>query len=55
MSNFSKERLDQIWNKGRTIRGKDPDLLGFYSPYLLVSYVAILSRPYFLLHRLTYG
>ena len=26
MSNFSKERLDQIWNKGRTIRGKDPDL-----------------------------
>ena len=26
MSNFSKERLDQIWDKGRTIRGKDPDL-----------------------------
>lgn len=26
MSNFSKERLEQIWNKGKTIKGKDPNL-----------------------------
>ena len=26
MTKYSKERLDQIWNKGETIRGKDPDL-----------------------------
>lgn len=26
MSNFSEERLDQIWDKGEVIRGKDPDL-----------------------------
>ncbi len=26
MSNFSQERLDQIWDKGATIRGKNPDL-----------------------------
>ena len=26
MSNFSKERLDQIWGKGSPIRGKNPDL-----------------------------
>ena len=26
MSNFSKERLDQIWDKGQTIRGKNTDL-----------------------------
>lgn len=26
MSNFSEERLDQIWDKGSTIRGKNPDL-----------------------------
>lgn len=26
MANFSKERLDQIWDKGSVIRGKNPDL-----------------------------
>lgn len=26
MSNFSKERLDQIWEKGSIIRGKNADL-----------------------------
>ena len=26
MANFSEERLDQIWDKGQTIRGKNPDL-----------------------------
>lgn len=26
MSNFSPERLAQIWDKGQTIRGKNPDL-----------------------------
>lgn len=26
MSNFSKERLDQIWDKGKVIPGKNPDL-----------------------------
>ena len=26
MSNFSKERLEQIWNKGKTIKGKDTNL-----------------------------
>lgn len=26
MSNFTKERLEQVWNKGQTIRGKNPDL-----------------------------
>lgn len=26
MSNFSKERLDQIWEKGGIIRGKNADL-----------------------------
>ena len=26
MGNFSDERLDQIWEKGGVIRGKDPDL-----------------------------
>lgn len=26
MSNFSKERLGQIWDKGQAIRGKNPDL-----------------------------
>lgn len=26
MSNFTDFRLDQIWDKGKTIRGKDPDL-----------------------------
>lgn len=26
MSNFSEERLAQIWDKGQTIRGKNPDL-----------------------------
>lgn len=26
MSNFSKERLNQIWDKGKSIRGKNPDL-----------------------------
>ncbi len=23
---YSKDRLDQIWDKGRTVRGKNPDL-----------------------------
>jgi hypothetical protein len=26
MGNFTQERLDQIWDKGQTIRGKAPDL-----------------------------
>lgn len=26
MAIFSKERLDQIWDKGSAIRGKNPDL-----------------------------
>ena len=26
MGNYSKDRLDQIWDKGSTIRGKDPAL-----------------------------
>lgn len=26
MSNFTDERLDQVWGKGQTIRGKDPDV-----------------------------
>lgn len=26
MANYSDERLDQIWDKGQTIRGKNPDL-----------------------------
>lgn len=26
MSKYSKERLNQIWDKGSTIRGKNPDL-----------------------------
>ena len=26
MSNYSDERLDQIWDKGCIIRGKNPDL-----------------------------
>ena len=26
MSNFTPERLEQIWDKGQTIRGKNPDL-----------------------------
>ena len=26
MSKFSQKRLDQIWDKGATIRGKNPDL-----------------------------
>ena len=26
MSDFSQERLDQIWDKGAIIRGKNPDL-----------------------------
>jgi len=26
MSDFSQDRLDQIWEKGSAIRGKDPDL-----------------------------
>lgn len=26
MSQFSDERLEQIWDKGQVIRGKDPDL-----------------------------
>lgn len=26
MSNFTQERLDQIWDKGETIKGKNPDL-----------------------------
>lgn len=25
-NNFTDERLDQIWDKGQTIRGKNPDL-----------------------------
>ena len=25
MSYYSEERLDQIWDKGETIRGKNPD------------------------------
>ena len=37
MANFSKERLDQIWDKGSVIRGKNPDLyrkdkFGHYCP-----------------------
>jgi hypothetical protein len=26
MGNFTKEKLDKIWDKGQTIRGKDSDL-----------------------------
>ena len=26
MGKFTQERLDQIWDKGQPIRGKDPDL-----------------------------
>lgn len=26
MSKYSQERLDKIWDKGATIRGKNPDL-----------------------------
>lgn len=26
ISDFSQDRLDQIWEKGSAIRGKDPDL-----------------------------
>lgn len=26
MSKFSKERLNQVWEKGQIIRGKNPDL-----------------------------
>lgn len=26
MSYYSEERLDQIWDKGETISGKDPDM-----------------------------
>lgn len=26
MANYSNERLGQIWDKGQTIRGKNPDL-----------------------------
>lgn len=26
MSNFTPERLEQIWDKGQPIRGKNPDL-----------------------------
>ena len=26
MANYSDERLDQIWDKGQTIKGKNPDL-----------------------------
>lgn len=26
MGNFSEDKLDQIWEKGQPIRGKDPDL-----------------------------
>lgn len=26
MANYSEERLNQIWDKGQTIRGKNPDL-----------------------------
>ena len=26
MANFSQERLDQIWDKGGIIKGKNPDL-----------------------------
>ena len=26
MSNFSKERIDQVWDKGEIIPGKNPDL-----------------------------
>jgi len=25
-NNFTDERLDQIWDKGQTIKGKDPNL-----------------------------
>ena len=25
MSNFTDERLDQIWDKGQPVRGKDPE------------------------------
>lgn len=25
MADYSKERLDQIWEKGHVVRGKDPD------------------------------
>ena len=30
MSDFSQERLDQIWDKGAIIRGKNPDLYRKY-------------------------
>ena len=26
MANYSAERRDQVWDKGQTIRGKNPDL-----------------------------
>lgn len=26
MSKFTQDRLEQIWDKGQTIRGKDPNL-----------------------------
>ncbi|OAV73986.1 HNH endonuclease [Bacteroidales bacterium Barb7] len=26
MSDFSKEKLDKVWEKGSTVRGKNPDL-----------------------------
>jgi len=26
MGNYTKERLDQVWDKGQQIRGKNPDL-----------------------------
>lgn len=26
MANYSDKRLEQIWDKGQTIRGKNPDL-----------------------------
>ncbi|MDD3858585.1 MAG: HNH endonuclease signature motif containing protein [Bacteroidales bacterium] len=26
MANFSKEKLDKIWEKGTTIKGKDPKM-----------------------------
>lgn len=26
MGNFTDERLDQIWDKAKTIKGKDPEL-----------------------------